>query len=256
MNPHYHVSTIQRAIDVLNLFKTHSKLSFTSIQEMLGFNKSTLFRVLRTLEYNRYLARDKNGLYELGISVLVLGNQVSRIDKIKRVAGGYLKSLCDETHFTFHIGVLDGLEVVIIDKHYPQNSINTVSRIGRGVPAHCTGQGKAILAYLPSDEVRKIIDHHGLKRYTPHTITTVDELFWELERIRERGYAIDNSEHEKHTRCVAVPILNSYNEVEAAISLTGLTLDLPDDETITHNARMLMDLAEQVRMDLGYKGQK
>lgn len=252
MNKSYHASTIQRAIDVLNLFKEHTKLTFTEMQEMLDFNKSTLFRVLYTLEYNKYLTRDKHGRYELGLSIFVLGNQVSQTSKIKKAAGRYLTELCNQTRFTIHIGVLDGLEVIIMDKYYPPNSFSTISRIGRGVPAHCTGQGKVIMAYSPKEVVERIINYHGLKMYTPHTITTTNELFEELTKIRERGYAIDNSEHEKHTKCVAVPVLNKNNEIEAAISMTGLSLEMPDEEIIGRYAKMLLEVRDQIRADLGY----
>jgi len=225
----YNASTIQRAIDVLNQFKEYQKLSFTEIQELVKFNKSTLFRVLYTLEQNKYLVRDKHGRYELGINIYILGNQASQANKLKKIAEPYLRELSQQHNLTVHLGILDGLDVVIIDKFDPLNNIKMVSKIGRAVPAHCTGQGKTLLAYSPREIVERIISHQGMKRYTTNTITTLDGFFQELQQIRERGYTIDNSEHEKHIRCIAAPIINKDGQVEAAISMTGLIMDYPDE---------------------------
>jgi IclR family KDG regulon transcriptional repressor len=248
----YHSSTIQRAIDVLNLFKENTKMTFTEMQEKLGFNKSTLFRVLYTLEYNKYICRDKHGMYELGLNIFILGNQASQASKLRKVTAPYLQELCHETSFAIHIGIIDGLDIIIVSKYNPPSTINMVSRIGGSVPAHCTGQGKTLLAYSSGSLVERIVNHHGLKRYTANTITTLDGLFSELEQIRERGYTIDNSEHEEHIRCVAVPILNQNNEIEAAISMTGLSVYLPDQEAIEKYAKMLLGVRDEIVKELGY----
>jgi IclR family acetate operon transcriptional repressor len=248
----YNASTIQRAIDVLNLFREHERLSFTEILDVLKYNKSTLFRVLYTLEQNKYLARDKHGRYELGMSMFVLGNQVSQANKLKKVASPYLKELAQKNNLTVHLGSLDGLEVVIIDKFDAPNNVKMVSRIGRTVPAHCTGQGKTLLAYSDRSLVEMIINKHGMTRYTPNTITTMDGLFQELRQIRERGYTIDNSEHEKHIRCVGVPVLNRDNQIEAAISMTGLIMEYPDEKTIVEKAQIIQGVRDEIVREVGY----
>lgn len=253
MEKKYTVSTIQKGIHILNLFKTHSKLSFTDIQKVLNYNKSTLFRILYTLEKNQYLLKDKNGRYELGLDIFILGNQISRVSKLKRASDFYLKELAEQVSLTVHIGILDALEIIIIGKYYPSNSsIKMVSRIGATVPAHCTGQGKTLLAYSPREKVEKIINIYGLKRYTPNTITTPKELFAELQKIRKCGYSIDNSEHEKNIHCIALPILNEFNELEAAISLTGLVIDFPNQEVVEEDIRLLQQARDKIRRKINY----
>jgi DNA-binding IclR family transcriptional regulator len=248
----YNASTIQRAIDVLNLFREHERLSFTEILDILKYNKSTLFRVLYTLEQNKYLARDKHGRYELGMSMFILGNRVSQANKLKKVASPYLKELSQQNNLTVHLGILDGLEVVIIDKFDAPNNVKMVSRVGGIVPAHCTGQGKTLLAYSDRSLVEMIINKHGMTRYTPNTITTLDGLFQELQQIRERGYALDNSEHEKHIRCVGVPILNRDHQIEAAISMTGVIMEYPDDRTIAQKAQIIQGVRDEIAREMGY----
>ena len=97
-----------------------------------------------------------------------------------------------------------------------------------------------------------MINAHGLKRYTPHTITTVNDLFDELETVKKRGYAIDDSEHEKHIRCVAVPILDENNELQAALSITGLIMDFPTRKEIEKYAKLLTETRDKIRKKIGY----
>lgn len=256
MKDSYHSSAIQRALDILQLFKDRQKLSFTEMKELLGFNKSTLFRVLHILEQNGFLHRDKNGRYEVGIKMFILGNRFSRAYHITKAASPHLRELSARTGLTVHLGTLEGLEVVIIGKYEPPGNIKMVSRVGATVPAHCTGQGKVLIAYAPRAEVERIIDTHGLKQFTPNTITSSEELFAELSEIRRRGYAIDDSEHEKHIRCVAVPLFNDRGECEVAISVTGLRMDLKDDGTLEHYTRLLQEARDKIGAELGFKRAK
>ena len=253
MQEKYNVFTIQKGINILNLFKKYNKLSFTDIQKDLKYNKSTLFRILYTLEKNNYLSKDNNGRYGLGLNIFILGNQLSRVGKLRKASEPYLKELTTKTNFTSHLGIIEGLQVLIIGKYNPSNSsIKMVSHIGRPVPAHCTGQGKALLAYSPRKIVEKIIKDYGLKRFTLNTITRTDDFFVELEKIRERGYAIDNSEHEKYIHCMAFPIMNEFNELEAAISLTGLMMDFSDEEVVNKNIKLLQKTRDKIREKMNY----
>jgi DNA-binding IclR family transcriptional regulator len=252
MKKEYHSSTIQRALDVLNLFKEYHALSFTDMQQRLGFNKSTLFRVLSTLSSNKYLSKDETGRYELGVNMFVLGIRISREHQLKNVAAGFMKRLSEKLDLTVHLGILDGTSVVIIEKTDPHRNIRMVSRIGSSVPVHCTGQGKTLLAYSSRETVENMIKVQGLESYTPHTITTVDGLFKELDTVRRRGYAIDDSEHEKNIMCVAVPILNEAEQIEAALSITGTIIDFPGEEAIHNTAQILKDVSDTIRRKMGY----
>jgi DNA-binding IclR family transcriptional regulator len=245
-------STIQRALDVLNLFKEHRKLSFAQMQRLLDFNKSTLFRVLSTLSANKYLVKDPLGHYELGISVFILGNRLSDEYMLKTSSAPYMKELADQIDLTVHLGILEDTNVIIIEKIDPRRYVKMVSRVGGSVPAHCTGLGKILLAFSSRKKVEKIINTKGLTRYTAHTITTTDELFRELETIRKRGFAVDDSEHEKKICCVAVPILDQKGDIAAGLSVTGTRIDLPDDEMIAQTEQKLKKTANKIRQKMGY----
>lgn len=248
----YLSTTIQKAFDILNLFKDHTELSFREIQQRLGFNKSTLFRLLYTLEQNQYVTKSESGKYHLGLRLFILGNSFSRESQILKVATPYLKELSQKINLTVHLGILEGTNVVILHKIDPPNGIRMLSRIGLAVPAHCTGQGKALLAFSPGEKVEEIINFHGLKRFTPNTITTAEGLFEELKLTWQRGYAIANSEHEKHIKCVAVPVLNRQGGAEAALSITGLVVDFPAEQTIETYASLLQGVAANISRELGF----
>jgi IclR family transcriptional regulator, KDG regulon repressor len=250
--PKYILGTVQKAFNILDLFVTRPTLSFTELRDALHLNKTTLFRLLFTLEHNHYLVRDEHGRYRLGINAFVLGNSFSRESLIRRVATPHLTALSKRIGMTVQMGFLEGTAVVILQKIDPPSSIKMFSRVGAVVPAHCTGQGKTLLAYSPKEKVGEIITTHGLTRYTPHTITTAKELFRELQAIRKRGYTIDNSEHEKHIRCVAAPVLNEQNAIEVALSITGTVMDFPDDDTIARHAALLQETAERIRKELRF----
>jgi IclR family KDG regulon transcriptional repressor len=208
--------------------------------------------VLSTLSSNKYLNKDETGRYELGVNMFILGIRISREHQLKNVATGFMKRLSEELDLTVHLGILDGTRAVIIGKTDPHRNIRMVSRIGSSVPVHCTGQGKTLLAYSSKETVENIIKAQGLERYTSHTITKVDGLFKELDAVRRRGYAIDDSEHEKNIRCVAVPILNEAQQIEAALSITGTIIDFPGEETIHETAQMLKDVRDKIRRKMGY----
>ncbi len=252
MKQEYHSSTIQRALDILNLFKDQTSLSFVDMQKKLGFNKTTLYRVLSTLIDNRYLEKDESGRYGLGLNIFILGNRLSKGHHLIHVADPFMKELSQSLGLTAHLGILDGVEVIVIHKTEPDRLIKMVCQIGGSLPAHCTSQGKVFLAHSPKETVQRIIDRNGLRRYTPHTICTTEGLWKELEAVRNQGYAVDDAEHEKNIRCIAVPIFDETGKIEAAISAAGTVIDIPDEEAIRKIVDQLKEIRNRIRKEMGY----
>jgi IclR family acetate operon transcriptional repressor len=125
------------------------------------------------------------------------------------------------------------------------------SAIGKRGPAHCTGVGKVLLASLPPDELQRVVAVKKLKRFTTRTITTVAGLKRELSLIRERGYAIDDTEHEAEIRCAACPVRDHTGRVVAAVSLTAPTLRMSRDR-IEAMAPLVREYADRVSRKMGY----
>ena len=128
--------------------------------------------------------------------------------------------LADSSGETVQLAILDHLTVLYIRIRESRQAIRLSSGLGSRAPAHCTGVGKALLAYQPPEVVQQVIDN-GLKRFTEGTLTDPDKLRAELATIRVRGYAIDDEEIEVGLRCVAAPIRDHSGQVVAAISVAA-----------------------------------
>lgn len=221
----YNIRVLDRAFRMLDLLADGIERSLTEISEAIDLNTSTTFRLVATLEYHRYLSRDEDsGKYMLGLACLELAKAFQVGHSLARLAAPDLEALRDDVRETVHLAVLDGPDVVYVQKLPGLHAIGLLeSRVGGRLPAYCTGLGKVLLAYADPLHVRKLIkgSHGTLERFTPTTITDVDELMDQLATIRERGFAFDWGEHEPDVRCVAVPVFGRNGGIPAAISVAG-----------------------------------
>ena len=194
------VKSLQKALEILNCFTKKSSWGVTEISEQLDLNKSNVHNILTTFKAMGYLDQDdESGRYKLGLSVYSLCYSLGQNLSIGSVAAPYLQELAD----------MAGERVYLAQMH-------------------CTGLGKAMLAYLP-DEKQRAYAARKLEAYTDYTITDGDALLKELREIRQRGYAIDNMEHEFGVKCVAVPVLGRNGQVVAGVSISGPSLRFYDE---------------------------
>lgn len=217
---------MERAIDLLSAFSASlPELSLTELSSRLDLSPTTTYRLLVTLAQGSYIEKNpQSGRYRLGVACLKLGGVfLARVELRERVRPilEELRNWCKET---VHLAILDPdlTEVVYLDKLEGLLPVVAMgSRLGGRAPAHCTGLGKCLLAYENEGIVHDFYATQGLRRYTPNTITRLDRFVKELARTKERGYAIDNAEHELDVKCVAAAIWNHQGEVEGAISVAG-----------------------------------
>ena len=182
-------------------------MTLNQLAQAVEVPKSTVLRIAQTLVDEGLLEREEStGLFRLGIRTLELASMVLETLEIPRVARPHLEWLSEQTRETVHLCVLDEGEVVYVDKIESPQAIRLYSRIGRRAPAHCTGVGKALMAFLPSTERRRLVEKRPLKRFTPNTITDFFQLEKELEQIRQTGIADHREEHEPGVRCAAAPV--------------------------------------------------
>ena len=220
----YIIRSVSRALELLRTFSgAQSELSLAEVSRRLNLNRSTVFRLIVTLQAHGYLERDREtAKYRLGVTCLELGSVFLNQSDMRKEALPILNDLRDDCKETVHLARLAGSEVVYLEKLDGLLPIGIMgSRVGRRAPAHCTGLGKAMLAYMPEGEIRQLYAESGLRRFTPNTITDLEELIRELAHTRERGYAIDNEEHEPDVKCVAVPIWDYHQNMVGAISVAG-----------------------------------
>ncbi len=219
----YSVRAVQRALALLQSFlNCDTELSATELSKSLKLDPSTTFRMLVTLQAQGFVEQNPvTGKYRLGVTCLELGSEYLKSNDLRSRAWGVMEALRNEFGETVHLTILDGNEVVYIEKLAGLHPIGLMSsRVGQRSPSYCTGVGKAILAYLPRPKLRELFPRARLARYTQNTITDWDALLWSLEKIRERGYAVDDQEHEAGVKCVAVPIF-THRGIAAAMSISG-----------------------------------
>ncbi|NMB54172.1 MAG: IclR family transcriptional regulator [Leptolinea sp.] len=229
-------NSVEKAFVILEFLANKADpIELSALSRALSINKSTAYRYLTTLESLGYVVKDADtSCYTLGSKALWLASKFLNNLDLRTQAHPILRKLSDETGETVHLAYLDNFEVVYVDKIDGKSPVKMASRIGNRMPAHCTGLGKALMAFLPETEWQKYIDRVGLKYHTRNTITQPKEFFDHLRMIRERGYSIDNSENEEGIRCVALPVRNHEGKVIAAISIAGWVISMtPDrDETL------------------------
>lgn len=219
----YHVQVLERAFAILSLLaEDGGELGGTELAARLDLHKSTGHRLLAVLQRNRYVERNPvNGKYRLGWKLIDLGmTAISRMD-VRELARPELERLMEETGETAHLGVLQQGEVVSVANVQSHRSLRTPATVGQQSPAHCSSQGKVMLAQLSQGDLRKFVQAYGLKAYTGSTLTRIAALRAELERVREQGYALDSEELEEGLNCIGAPVRDHSGAVVAAISIAG-----------------------------------
>jgi DNA-binding IclR family transcriptional regulator len=222
----YRIRAVERALVLLEAFTIgEPEVSLTDLSGRLGLNASTVFRLLATLQTRSYVEQSpENGRYRLGPACLQLSSVYLAQADMRRRLTPLLTALRDDCRETVHLATLDRrrMEVVYLEKLEGLLPIGLMgSRVGGRSPAYCTGLGKAMLAHEPPEAAWTFYEARGLRAHTRKTITTSEVLSRELAEIRQRGYALDNTEHEPDVKCVAAPVWNHRREVAGAISVAG-----------------------------------
>ncbi|AOY76064.1 IclR family transcriptional regulator [Clostridium formicaceticum] len=248
------VQSVDRALSILEVLSDYEEgVGITEISSKIDLHKSTVHRLLVTLICKGYVEQNPStNKYKLTLKLLELGNKL--IDKmdILSVAKPYLQQLTEITNEVVHLVVREGIEIVYIDKVESDNKIRMHSRIGSRSPMYCTSVGKAMMAYLPEEEVEKIWEASEIKKFTQYTITELQEMKETLKKVREVGYALDEEENELGIRCIGSPIFNHNGEVCGAISVSGPTMRVTK-ETIENFKNYILEYSSKISKELGYK---
>ncbi len=219
------VKSLQKALTILNCFVRKPRLGVTEISDMLDLNKSNVHNILTTFQAMNYLEQDaESGKYQLGLGILELCQSVGDRFNIRKVMMPYMQEIADVTGEVVYLAVPREDEMVYLEAMHPVESYNMMRVIlGEHAKMYCTGIGKAVLAYLPEDVAETYIAR-GLYAFTKNTITDPEVLRRDLALTRERGYAVDNMEHEFGVKCVGMPVFSRRGELLAAVSVSGPSL--------------------------------
>lgn len=217
--------TVGKALDVLDMVAAAGKpVRFSDLLAHGAYPKATLYRFLQTLTHQGMLTLDPDrGTYALGVRLVRLAHAAWQQSSLAPLARPHLDTLAAQTGETIHLAQMDMGQVLYVDKRNAARPVDMFSQAGKVGPAYCTGVGKAMLAYLPADQLQTVLSRQSFHRFTPQTYATPAALIAELHAIRARGHAFDREEHEPGIICVAVPILTRQGRVMGAISLTSTT---------------------------------
>lgn len=250
----YTIETLLRGLDILNLFTRETpSLTLTEITNLTGLNKATVFRFVSTLEQADYLIRDpETKRYTPGTKVLQLGFAAISSLELRQVARPFLEELSRQVGETISLSILDGVEIIYIDRVRNRQIVGVVLGLGSRLPAHCTSMGKAMLANLAPEELKRRMERMELIPCTPKSLIDASALSSELEKIRQQGFAVNDEELEIGLRAVAAPIWDSTNHVCGAINITGSAAMISIERLIQDLAPAVTRTASQISLALGY----
>lgn len=244
---------LERALSILELLaRSKNGLTLSELTHHLGLPKSSTHCLLVTLERCGYLQRnEKTSRYMFGLKLVTLASlAVTRIELRERTRP-FLEALVDSTQLTAHLAILDRNEAVLIEKVEPLSLLRVATWIGRRMDAHCTGVGKALIAYLPAEELDRLLRESGLPRHNDRTIASPLELKDELAQVRRRGYSLDDEEDEVGFRCIGAPVFDHRGAAIAAISVVGSTAQIRQDN-LPRLASKVIQTASAISRELGY----
>ena len=251
------VQSIDRVLDIIECLSLCPRgASLTELAAGVGLNISTVHRMLSALTARGYAGKDpETGRYCLTLRLFELGNRVAGSIDWPAAARPQLERLAEAVGETVHLVAREGDWVVYLYKQTPADSVlYTASFVGLRSPMYCTGVGKSILAHLPVPEVREIWDRTEPVRFTPRTLTDLDSLLADLERVRTRGWALDEEEHEVGVVCVAAPVLRCGGTPVGAVSVSAPAARMRG-EARRRCARAVMDSARAISALLGAPSQ-
>jgi DNA-binding IclR family transcriptional regulator len=240
------------ALSILELLGASQELGVTELARKLDMSKSSVHRLLNTLAHKGYIEKNpQTGRYRLTYQLFVVASAAAGRYGLKETAAPVMERLAIGTGESVNLGVLEQDRVLNIHKVEGPQPIRLHIDAPGGVKAHATGLGKVLLAGLEPKELDRRLASARLTRLTPTTITSRRALQAELQRVRARGYAVDNEECSSGVRAVAAPIRDRQGTVVAALSVAGPTHRFTE-QRIANLAPSVRAAAEEISRRLGY----
>lgn len=242
------IQSLGRGLQILDILtNTRRPYSVTELAEILGVDKSSASRLVRTLENYGYVKQEKNSrAYTIGKRLFAIGLQLTNRYAIRESAKPYLNYLAAQTGECAHIGVYSSGHALVTDDVQPETSLlRVIGNSGRLIGLHNTAVGKSLIAFgdfpLPEE----------LPSHTSNTITDIHELVQQLEEIRSRGYSVDDEENEPGVRCIASPVFDDMGVTVATIGISGPTVRVTYDN-LESLAMIVKEVAYNFSCELGF----
>lgn len=254
MNSSNRVQSIDRAVLILECFsETKRELKLSEIANVLNLNKSTVHGIINTLKFHGFIDQDESTLkYRLGIRFMEFGDVVVNSMNIRNTAYPVIEDVCGKIEETVNLAILDGSDIIYIEKKECSNSIRISSRIGVRIPAYATAGGRIILSYMDKNKLACILPKK-LKAFTASSLTDKNKLIQSFEEINKVGYAIDNEGLIQGMISVAAPIFDYKGNVLYSLSIIGPTIRMTE-EKIKEFTIVIKEAANEISSRIGYRG--
>ena len=248
------VQSVQRALDLLEQIATRPEgARLSDLATDAGLAVSTTHRLLTTLQQRGFAQADAaSGRWHVGQRAFAVGSAYTKQRSFVAPALPFLRRLRDATRETANLGIIEDGEVVTLSQVESREITRAISPPGGRVPVLCSGMGKAILATWEDGDIDQVIDRHGLRAMTAHSLTSPKAVHDEIARCRARGFALDDEEFVMGLRCVAAVVWGPTGEAACAISVSGLAARMTPQK-VAETGRIVQNLASELTLVLGGK---
>ena len=245
------LTSIDKCFQIIELLNTNQQgLALSSISAMLNFNKSTTHHILKQLISNGYVRQHpETKEYSLGYKFLQVSSGILENIDVRKIAHPYLRAAQKESQEAVHLTILRGREVIYVDKVAPPGLIVLSTYVGFAVDAYAHAGGKTLLSDVSPEEIRRLYPEEILKSHGKNTITTIDGLLDELEKVRQNGYAIDDEEFCEGIRCVAAPIRVGGKAI-AGLSISGSIFTMTRERINRDLIGLVMKTADRISAEM------
>jgi IclR family transcriptional regulator, pca regulon regulatory protein len=255
--PRYSQS-LERGLAILACFSPERPIrGIADLADELGMSRSTTHRYVVTLVELGYLEQGAQRKYRLGLRVTDLGMSALSSMSLRDHAHPYLEELRRETNFTVSLAILDGPEVLYVDRlrgsRQDQHKIDFDVHVGSRLPAYCTAIGKILLANLPEAEQKAVIGEIEFSKHGPNAISSRKALKAELESLIDESVAVDDEEFSADVQAIAAPIRSSGGEVVAAVNLAAARSMITVNDLVVSLSPHLISTASRISARLGYR---
>ncbi len=248
--PTYPISSVDNALRLLLLYRDRRLIRVTDAAEALGVGRSTAHRLLAMLQHHGFVEQDpETRAYRAGAALAEIGLATIREDGLGEQLRPFMERLRDEVKETIQLVVLQGANCLFIETVESHRPLRTASRVGIVVPAHCLSAGKALLAELAPERLRRLYPAPEIPAATARSITSRDELEAHLDDIRARGYATNFGESEEEIGSVGVAVRSASGRLRAGLAVSGPLSRL--DETRTDELDMIVAALRRIAEEAG-----
>lgn len=247
--------TLLKGLRVLELINEldGQALTIEQLAQQVGLTRSNMHRTLQSLSHAGYVYRDQaSGGYRCTLKLFEMGARLLFSLDVRSLAAPFMRELADQTGESVHLSVLEGMDVVYIDKIDSPQPIRAYSVIGGRAPAYAVATGKAMLSFQPADYLVQY--QSALQQHTASTHIDLAFLRNEFRQVQVRGYAENHGEWRDGVGGLAAPLFNGLNKVVAALGISG-PLDRLSSETMKKMAPLVLHSAQALSSQLGYQGE-